>query len=329
VQTGPGNTYTFAALPGTNTYTVTISGAVAPSVTSAVATVVGFTNIPAVITLGDGTGWTTNSNGGGFTPPNPSISANQLTLVDGSAGEAASAFYNAPQYIGGFIASFDYAPSGSGNPADGITFCLQNDGLNALGGGGGALGYGGLTSAVAFEMNIFSNVGRGVQVSTNGTTGGYLDITPVDLLSGNPIYVQLYYAQGVLQVFLEDSVTLDLFATNIPVNIPAGVGGESAYIGFTGADGGNSSTEIVQNFQYSSTSTPELSISTAPGQAVISWPLTVSSLFQLTQSTNLTGPWSPASASSPTLSGGNNVIILPTTNSTSFYRLQLVDTNAP
>jgi hypothetical protein len=132
-----------------------------------------------------------------------------------------------------------------------------------------------------------------------------------------------------LQVFLEDSVTLDLFATNIPVNIPAGVGGESAYIGFTGADGGNSSTEIVQNFQYSSTSTPELSISTAPGQAVISWPLTVSSLFQLTQSTNLTGPWSPASASSPTLSGGNNVIILPTTNSTSFYRLQLVDTNAP
>jgi hypothetical protein len=330
VQTGSSNSYTFTALPGTNTYTVTISGAIAPSVTSGVATVVGLTNVPPVITLGNGAGWTTNNNGAsGFTPPDPSISADQLTLTDGSGEEGASAFYNIPQYIGGFIASFYYLPSGSGNVADGTTFCVQNDGLNTLGAAGGSLGYGGLTSAVGFEINIFANVGRGIALSTNGSTGVYLDVTPVDLFSGNAIYVQLYYAQDNLQVYLEDTVALTTFATNFPVNIPATVGGESAYVGFTGADGGDASTQIVTNFVFSYTSTPELAISAEAGQVVISWPLTVSSLFQLTESTNLTGPWTPVTVPSPTQSGGKNAVTLPNTGSASFYQLELVNTNSP
>jgi len=330
VQTGSSNTYTFNALPGTNTYTVTISGAIAPSVTSAIATVVGLTNVPSVITLGDGTGWTINTNGTSFTAPDPSILANQLTLTDGNQNEAVSAFYNAPQYIGGFIATFDYlAYGGSGYLADGSTFCLQPDGTNALGGGGGALGFGGITSAVAFEMNVYGNLVRGIQLSTNGTTGVYLDVTPVNMISGNAIYVQLYYQPGVLQVLLEDTVTLATFTTNFPVNIPAVVGDDSAYVGFTAGDGYFDSVQMITNFVYSSTSTPELSISPVAGKVVVSWPLTVSSLFQLVQSTNLTGSWTPVTVPSPTQTGGENVVTLPTTNSTSFYQLQFNNTNAP
>jgi hypothetical protein len=339
VQTSSSNSYTFGALAGTNTYTVTVSGPIAPSVTSATATVVGF-DAPPVISLGSGAGWTVNNNGAGFTAPNPGIVTNQLTLIDNAGGEASSAFYNTLQYVGGFFASFDYIPGwtppfgfGAGDypPADGITFCLQNSaaGVNALGGSGGALGYGGITPSLAFEMNIFENVGVGVQVTTNGTTGGFFSTAPVSLTSSNPIYTQLYYEQGVLQVYLEDTVTLAIFTTNILVDLPTAVGGNRAYIGFTGGDGGNSSIEIVSNFEYSYTTVPTLSISAVPGLAVISWPVSVSSFFQLMQSTNVVGPWAAANVSSLKQTGCENVVTLPNSGTASFFRLQLVDPNKP
>ena len=90
-----------------------------------------------VSTRADITGF---NNGVNFTLNSPdgggSISGDTATLTNNQTFEATSVYYNTPQSISaGFQASFTYQATG-GNSfalADGMTFVLQNAGLNAVG----------------------------------------------------------------------------------------------------------------------------------------------------------------------------------------------------
>ena len=120
-----------------------------------------------------------------------------MTLTSGLLNTSRSVFYNAPLYTPAFAASFIYRDVGGGG-ADGVTFCLQNaaNGAATLGGGGGGLGYFGITPSVALAMNIYSPNTVGIALRTNGTLpspGGYSPTTPVNIASGNPIQVSLHY----------------------------------------------------------------------------------------------------------------------------------------
>ena len=152
---------------------------------------------------------------------------------------AASSFFGVPLYVGGFQASFTYQDLGGGG-ADGIAFVLHNDsrGATALGGSGGGLGYNGITNSVAVEFNIYSPNGIGFAIRTNGVTGGpYNSTDPVNLASGHAIDVSLTYFNGTLSLTLDDGTAGTSFTTNLDLDIPASVGGNTAYVGFTGADG--------------------------------------------------------------------------------------------
>jgi hypothetical protein len=285
---------------------------------------------PPVVTFnGNGTDWTLNE-GAVITP---TISNNVLTLTDGGASEASSAIFDTPQAISGFIASYTYQATGSG-AADGITFCLQNSplGTNAVGQGSEDLGYTGITPSAAFEMNIYTGApgGAGIQFGTNGSTPGstnpiapYFSTLPVNLASGDPIYVQLYYIQNVLNVWLVDAKAGTKYATNFSVpDLPAIVGGSNAFIGFTGGTGSATSIQTVSNFVYSYTVPPVLSVTRgAPGSVVVSWPGPVSSLFALQQSASLSGPWSNVTVTPQVVNSQNQVTLTPAV--ATFYRLTL------
>ncbi len=163
------SSYSFNALPGTNSYSVGITNAKG-GIASSTAVVVGDTTPPPLVAITN-TGWALNGNG----LITPSIVGSLLTLTDGNGGEASSAFYDVGQYVGGFVASFVYKTSGG---ADGITFCVQNSsaGTNSLGNSGGGLGYAGITPSAAFEMNIYAGSphgGVGIRVGTNGSIGDF------------------------------------------------------------------------------------------------------------------------------------------------------------
>jgi autotransporter-associated beta strand protein len=200
-----------------------------------------------------GTNWTVNSNG--ITAP-PFPTPNTLTLTDDNGNEARSAFYNTKQPIvvgnQGFRASFTYL---NDQGADGAAFVIQNDprGAAALGGGGGALGYNGITNSAAYELNIYGPNTIGTTFKTDGTTGGYSSISPVLLDSGDSIHVQLNYdpvAQTVTEVDT-DLLTGDTFMNVYPVgDLAAVVGGTTAFVGITGGDGGASSLQDVKDFSY-------------------------------------------------------------------------------
>jgi hypothetical protein len=325
------SSYTFNALAGTNTYSVTVSNSFGPT-PSSTATVVGLTNVPPVIVFGDsGSNWSLNF-GNNITP---SITNDVLTLTDGIVDESSSAFYEIPQYIGGFVASFTYQGTGPAPLADGITFCMQNDpsGAAATGATGGDLGYYGILPSAAFEINLFTgaNGGSGIQLGSEGSTPDSVDPTAfyagtgnVSLTSGDPIYVQLYYGQNILKVSLTDATAGTSFTTNYTTNLEALAGGSSAFIGFTGGDGSDSSTQTVSNFEFSYSTPPMLSDArgTAAGTVVVSWPISISTMYVLQQSPSLKGTWSNVNVTPQIVNGQNQVMLTPG-GSPTFYRLDL------
>ncbi|HEV2320599.1 MAG TPA: hypothetical protein VGV18_12660, partial [Verrucomicrobiae bacterium] len=191
------------------------------SVTSSIA-VVTFGNQPVGFN-GNGLNWSLNQNGY-YVYATPTFDGNAVTLTDGSGGEAQSIFYNVPEYIGAFEATFT-DPAGGNRAADGVCFCVQNDlrGPVALGGGGGGLGVSGITPSVELEMNLFTGNGQsvGYTVLTNGLTcasganGNYHPPGGINVASGDPINVTVNYAGGLLALTFTDAVANASFTTNL------------------------------------------------------------------------------------------------------------------
>jgi len=324
--------YSFTVLPGTNSYSVTISNSfgVTPGST---AQVVGLTGAPSLITFASEADWTTNSSAGaGATFPQFNGTGG-LLLTDGGGGEAASAFYIFPQYIGGFVASFTYQIV-AGGAADGAAFVVQANpaGATALGGVGGEIGYGGIVDSAAFELNLYtgSSGGSGIQYGTNGLTPTttpplppYMPVTPVSLTSADPINVRLAYVNGVMYSKLTDTTTGATYTgSHVYGNLIPIVGSASAYVGFTGGTGSITSSQTVSNFVYSYTTSPVLSIATSNNFAIVSWPVSVSTLFTLQSSALITGPFTNV-LTAPTVVNGTNQVAVPLSGTSQFFQLDL------
>ncbi len=207
---------------------------------------------PAISFAGNGAGWQVNSSGIATAP----FTGDVLTLTDNNNSEARSAWYTIQQSIlaPGFTASFTYQASGN-EQADGVTFTVQNSGTLALGAPGGGLGYSGITPSAAVQINIYFANGVGTSYNTNGlAVGPYTSTSPVNPASGDPINVTLVYdpIAGTLSESLQDANTpSQVYNTVYNVgDLSALLGGNNAYIGFTGGCGGLTSTQTISNFQF-------------------------------------------------------------------------------
>jgi autotransporter-associated beta strand protein len=237
------------------------------------------------------------------TSPTPTITGNTLTLTANTQGTSTSAFCNQKVTVSdtlGFTAAFTYnVPVGY---ADGMAFVLQNDprGTAALGGGGGEVGYGGgtagggITNSAAVIIDVYSfgqNGGRttfdtgGTAPGDAGDTATFQTTYPVNLALDNnagttfldnanaTINVSLVY-NGLAKTLTEtltNTVENQTFTTVYTgVDYSSLVGGAAngsttAYVGFTGGEGGISSTQNISNFTYAT----NLSAPTSIGNAII------------------------------------------------------------
>jgi Legume lectin domain/Chitobiase/beta-hexosaminidase C-terminal domain/Fn3 associated len=204
------------------------------------------------------------SDGGMQLNGSADLDDSRLQLTNGGTNEASSAFYTTPIDIRNFTTDFTIQISDA--VADGMTFTIQNSaaGAGALGLDGGNLGYGGGTSgigkSIAIKFDIYSNSGEGTD-STGLYQNGAAPILPsidmtssgVILLSGDTIAAHMVYNGTTLTMTLTDAIVNKTFTQAWTVNIPSIVGGNLAYIGFTGGSGGGSSSQKVESWTLTST----------------------------------------------------------------------------
>jgi hypothetical protein len=207
------------------------------------------------------TGWTPNANSFSSAAGVPNVSgtgtlADVLNLTTASGSEASSYWFNTPQSITNFSESFTYTDN-STNGADGIAAVWQNVGTNALGGGGGSLGFANLASSAGLAINIFSgNSGSGSQYNDTIAAGAPA-VTPtpggVNIDLGHPINVTLSYKEsdGALTETMTDTTTNATF-TRVwrGISIQGQVSSTTAFVGLTGATGGVNAAQSVTNFQF-------------------------------------------------------------------------------
>jgi hypothetical protein len=270
---------------------------------------------------GDGVGWGQNQSGSFTTTP---VVNGVWTGTENTGNESRSLFLQYPQYIGAFKASFTYQDVTTGG-ADGTCFVLQNDprGASALGGGGGNLGVSGITPSWELELNIYSGAanGLGYNLFTNGNNGSNLGLGNVSLSGGDPINISMYYVNGQLSLTFTDTVSTASFSTNRFVgDMTKVVGGTTAYIGFTAADGGSSALQLVSNFSF--VSIPSETILPGGTNAVIIWPGSVPG-YVLQQNANLTTTNWVNSTNQDTIANGFHQVMVPISGRQLFYRLIL------
>jgi len=238
----------------------------------AIATASGFSNSAVTkgtysIVSGSGINY-----GSGFTSTglalngSAAINGTRLRLTNGGTNQAASAFPNTLISVQNFTADFSFQLTNAN--ADGMTFTIQGTGTNALGPSGGGLGYGpdsttgtpGIGKSIAVKFDLYSNAGEGKD-STGLYTNGASPTTPavdmtssgVNLHSGDVFNVHMTYDGSTLKMTITDaSVPAETFNTSWAINIPAIIGGNTAYVGFTAGTGGLSAIQEVISWTYSS-----------------------------------------------------------------------------
>jgi Legume lectin domain/Chitobiase/beta-hexosaminidase C-terminal domain len=213
----------------------------------------GGTNPPVV---NDPNGFT---NATGFTlDGGATVTGGALQLTDGGNFENRAVWYSTPVNVQNFTTSFMFQITpASSTASDGFTFTIQNMGLNADGGIGGALGYQSITPSVAVKFDLFDNDGEGVNSTGFYTDGAAptlpaLDLTPsgINLHSGDVMQAQLTYDGATLTLTLTDTATNATFTASDTIDIPSTVGSNTAFVGFTAGTGGTVSTQNILNWAY-------------------------------------------------------------------------------
>jgi Bacterial lectin/Bacterial Ig domain/Abnormal spindle-like microcephaly-assoc'd, ASPM-SPD-2-Hydin len=208
-------TYTPTAVPGQNTSAValaTAAGTISVPISGVTAAPPGTSLAPVT-----GAGWTENGSA--------AVSGTDVVLTPAAADLAGSAVSNSALPSAGLQSHFTAVLSPGG--ADGMTYTLLDATapVTSLGGTGGALGYGGLTGAVAVTLDTYQNAGdpaaNFVGIATGvGTAPDSLNYVAtnatVPQLSPGTHDVRVVYSGGRLSVALDGTQVL-----NTPITLPA------------------------------------------------------------------------------------------------------------
>ena len=230
--------------------------------------------------FGGGVGYTANNYapfanfGDAYSGHPATFSGNTLDITSDGYGIANSVFYDTPQTITSFKATFTYQlidyPNDGISPADGVAFVLQNDprGVNAIGIDGQSLGLADadngvlqITPSAAVCFNVYQEYnGPGTLFNLNGQDPaaiGYGYTNTVALQDGAPVNVEIDYDGSTMTETLtqvNNGVT-GVFSKSWPVNLASVLGATSAYVGFTGAGAAGTSRQRISNFMFTPTST--------------------------------------------------------------------------
>ncbi len=179
----------------------------------------------------------------------------RLQLTNGGSLEAGSAFYTSPVNIQQFTTDFTFQLSNAA--ADGFTFTIQGVGPTALGGRGAGLGFVNIANSVAIKFDLYNNAGEGANSTGLYTYGALptvpaidLSKTPIDLHSGNYIDAHITYDGTDLTMTLSNPISGGSWSHSWAIDIPLKVGGNTAWVGFTGGTGAATASQKITSWTY-------------------------------------------------------------------------------
>ena len=192
-----------------------------------------------------------------------SLSGTALQLTNGAKDEAGSVFFTSPVNVQSFTTDFTFQLTNAN--ADGFAFTIQNAGPGALGSDGGSLGYAGIGQSVAVKFDLYQNAGDPSNNSTGIFVDGAFPIGPwsidftgsgINLHSGDTMDAHITYNGTTLILTITDLVTQATWSHPFTINIPGTVGGNTAYVGFTGGTGGQTATQQILSWGYETGQAP-------------------------------------------------------------------------
>jgi uncharacterized repeat protein (TIGR02543 family) len=173
---------------------------------------------------------------------------------------------------GGFSTYFvlDVYSAGSVTPADGVVFVIAAN-QNSLGQSGGGLGYSGITNSIGLEIDFYNNGSEPpvhIDLHQNGVTDN-AGFTTIDSTTGwssvsgtlfRRYHMWIDYQQSSgMSVYVTSGTTLTQMVSRpatpvvtYSINLNE-VFGNSYFVGFTGATGGQSAQFVISSFYFSTT----------------------------------------------------------------------------
>ncbi len=190
-----------------------------------------------------------------------------LRLTQARTSSAGSAFYSERMVdlTQPIHTSFAFRLHGSNTPvhADGITFSLQSQGLTALGGAGGGLGYVGISPSVAVQFDTFKSTanptGSQVGIDTGGSITPVASAVPSFDLFGALVYAWVDYdpATKTLQVFVSNTnIKPSTPLVTTVLNLATAIG-PSAFAGFTGGTGADDEINDITAWSMTATASSQ------------------------------------------------------------------------
>jgi serine/threonine protein kinase len=184
-----------------------------------------------------------------------SINGTSLRLTS-SNNQGGSVFTTNRIKIRRFKTTFDFRLQKP--DADGFTFTIQGKDAKALGNGGAGLGYEGIGNSAAIKFDLYNNSGEGINSTglylkgAAPTKAGSIDLsgTGIDLHSEHPFRVTVTYDGTTLKVTIANRQTNASVNHSYPVDLVTVIGGETAFVGFTGGTGGASALQEILSWTF-------------------------------------------------------------------------------
>jgi hypothetical protein len=136
--------------------------------------------------------------------------------------------------------------------ADGIAFVLQNSSSSILGDIGGNLGYSGISNSIAIEFDTWYNGwdpnGNHIGLDINGSTTSIITNTSIPTLENGSEHIFEFKwdpSTNNVKVYLDGTPVI-----NTTHNLQSILGGNTCWMGFTGATGGEYNTQYFIPVAY-------------------------------------------------------------------------------
>ena len=200
---------------------------------------------------------------------NATLEGNRIRLTLNAGNQVGACWYKTKQQVDeGFETEFIFQITDIGGwwgGGDGFAFVVQNYAMDAIGGIGGEIGYGGIPNSLAIEFDTWNNYGdpnnNHISIQTKGTEPNESDksasigyTTEISNLSDGEIHrIKITYQPPLIEIYMDSLNSTPVLSVNINLADSLQLDDGRAWIGFTAATGSAYEKHYILSWKFGTT----------------------------------------------------------------------------